>query len=98
MEYKEKRWFDDHHIIQTPDAAGHYALFSGRELIAIGYAADSVRDRLFDHLEGRYGWRTAEATTFAIDPSAPPDTRDHNRIVKHRRRVSFLIMIEFHAD
>lgn len=56
-------------LLGAPEEAGVYALWDGEEIIYYGRASGgpgaSIRDRLLDHLEGRAGEQTMNATHYS---------------------------------
>jgi hypothetical protein len=69
----------------APDDPGVYALFSGEDLIFIGYAigAASIRTRLITHLAKLL--EPAEASHYAWEICRDPQARAAQLILEHER-------------
>lgn len=71
-------------ILGAPDDPGVYALWDGEELIYYGRAS-SIRNRLFEHLQGKVGSGTGAATHYSWELCADPQSREAELLGEYQR-------------
>jgi hypothetical protein len=75
-------------VDNAPDVAGVYALYDGDELIYIGRALGgdvTIRSRLQDHLAGRGGDGTDEATAYRREPCRNAKAREKELLEEYQQ-------------
>ncbi len=80
--------FTEENVKNAPDQAGVYALFDGHEVINYGRAQGgsvTIRSRLQDHISGREGPCTQEATSYRRELISDPVAREKELLEEHRR-------------
>ncbi len=81
--------FTEKNIDDAPDDHGVYALYHDEELIYIGRAAGkdvTIRSRLRDHLSGREGKGTQQATSYAREITSAPAPREEELLNEYRQQ------------
>ena len=71
--------FNAANVDKSPDEAGVYALYDGDECIYTGRAkgdTTTIRSRVQDHLSGREGKCTQEATHYRREVTSSPVSRE----------------------
>jgi excinuclease UvrABC nuclease subunit len=69
----------------APENAGLYALWQDGEMIYVG-RADSIRERLLDHLQGKLSTCTRGATHYSWELSLRPVNREAEVLDAFRKR------------
>ncbi len=84
----DKYSFTEKNMDRAPVEAGVYALYDGDEIIYYGRATGdtvTIRSRLQDHLAGREGYCTKNATSYKRETTTRPVSREKELLEEHER-------------